>query len=183
MSQQHDSMPILFSRDYPPCPARKIPRNSNNKSLLTTLFRKRWLNIGLALFCGLMNLGSVHKHASWPHALSITYMYLARSGSQSQPRIWFILPALGAGHIMKTQLCSFRATKAHQAPPATPQTYSWSHEKHHNHTNSGLCIYREQRAETGWSTTVCDSRVPISNKVLPSYDKNEIYEMVQCNSL
>ena len=101
-------------------PQEKFPESQIINLLLTTLFRMRWLNIGLALFCGFMNLGSVHKHASWPHALSITYTYLARSSSQTQARIWFVLPALGAGHIMKKH--SFFSTllvSRHESPPST----------------------------------------------------------------
>ena len=41
--------------------------------------------------CGIQRV--VPERAKWLH--------LARSGSQSQRAIWFILPALGASHIIK----------------------------------------------------------------------------------
>ena len=93
-------------------------------ALLTKLVWPRWLDIGLVLFCFLTDLDfvSVHKNAkkkrTWPisshldRASSVNkefiiwpkdytkrarYAHLARSSSQSEHRIRFILPALLKG--------------------------------------------------------------------------------------
>ena len=57
--------------------------------------RSRWLDIGQIIFWrvyGDQDEVEVHKFARW--------LYPARSGSQLQREIWFILPARGASHII-----------------------------------------------------------------------------------
>ena len=85
----------------------KFPQNP----LLTKLFRSRWLDIGLILFCMFVDRDGieVHKHAkknlangqpSWPHTWSITHiMWLApRAGKMNQITLFHWLSERALAH-------------------------------------------------------------------------------------
>ena len=68
LCEQDEPNRELPARDYPPCPARKIPRKPRQiiNPLLTKPFGSRWLDIDkskrdidFVLFCELMDLDSV----------------------------------------------------------------------------------------------------------------------------
>ena len=79
--------------------------------LMTKLARSRWLDIGQVLFfaCLWTETKDGIKHQSMicvlagqsPYPERARYLYLARSGSQSQRKIRFILPTHGARHIIR----------------------------------------------------------------------------------
>ena len=72
---------------------RLIARNiTGYYVLLTNLSRSRWLDIGQVYMASLRETSGSPERARWLH--------LARSGSQSQRAIWFILPTRGASHII-----------------------------------------------------------------------------------
>ena len=64
----------------------------------TNLVNKGFIIWILVKFCIRDTAGS-SKRAKWLHPV--------RSGSQSQRAIWFILPALGASHIINVLIISF----------------------------------------------------------------------------
>ena len=80
--------------------SRSINSQKRTRPIFSHLYRTNLVNKGfiiwlLVKFCLRDTAGSPER-ARWLH--------LARSGSQSQPTIWFILPACGASHIIIKQL-------------------------------------------------------------------------------
>ena len=91
--------PSSFLRVYGP---RRRTRPISSHLDRTNLVNKRFIIWLLVKFC-LQDTAGSPERARWLH--------LARSGSQSQRAIWFILPARGASHIIITMITSEKLRK------------------------------------------------------------------------